>query len=232
MKKLFIIPIFLLVSGSHSIAMESLQNKQLVEAAATGNVSEIERLLAAGVHVDAQRYDDKLPTPLLFAVHNKHEDACKILLKHGANIDATYKTYGISIPLLTYAIKLTPDRIVRLLITYGPRFDVQTTSGKTPLVAAALRKNNPICTLIVDKCEEYRVAIKTLLLCLNHLRFDPNQSEKTRIALGELYRNFGKLIKPHCHYIPLSKLLAMKTDEGNTAYDIFPIDYLKPREKE
>jgi ankyrin repeat protein len=58
----------------------------LHEAAAKGDVAEIEKLIKAGEKPNIQ--DSKSRTPLIVAAYMKHADAVRALLKLGANADA------------------------------------------------------------------------------------------------------------------------------------------------
>jgi ankyrin repeat protein len=58
----------------------------LHEAAAKGDVAEIERLVQGGERIDIQ--DSRSRTPLIVAAYMKHPDAVRALLKLGANANA------------------------------------------------------------------------------------------------------------------------------------------------
>ena len=60
-------------------------------AASKGDASEVKRLLAAGAKVDARTTEQALTrdsTPLIVATRYKHFDVMRLLLDHGADIDA------------------------------------------------------------------------------------------------------------------------------------------------
>ena len=62
----------------------------LHRAASEGDISEVERLLAAGANVEA-RTTAKVPrssTPLIVATQSKRFDVMRLLLDHGADIGA------------------------------------------------------------------------------------------------------------------------------------------------
>jgi uncharacterized protein len=60
---------------------------QLVDAAASGDVAELNRLLDAGASVNANARDDW--NPLTIASREGHVEAVQILLKRGASINMT-----------------------------------------------------------------------------------------------------------------------------------------------
>ncbi len=62
----------------------------LHHAASKGDVSEVERLLAAGANVDARTTGGfaRNSTPLLIATRSLHFDVMRLLLDHGADIEA------------------------------------------------------------------------------------------------------------------------------------------------
>ena len=85
-----------------SKSLENIQNIDAVDedgltalhrAASKGDVSEVERLLAAGANVDAKTRAyvpviSRSSTPLIIAIRHEHIDVMRLLLDRGADIDA------------------------------------------------------------------------------------------------------------------------------------------------
>lgn len=81
------------------------EDQELTTAAASNDLQTMERLIAKGVSADAKGKDrfgnDGMPALVLAAVRG-HEDALKLLLKHGANLNATAPSGHTALELAIY----------------------------------------------------------------------------------------------------------------------------------
>jgi ankyrin repeat protein len=115
-------------------------------AAANGDVAEIERLVAAGERPDIQ--DAHSRTPLHVAVHRKHHDAARTLLRLGANPNAfDAERYDI----LTIAAVQNDVDMLKIALDGGanPR-NVTSPYDGTALIAAAHRGNVEVVRILIE----------------------------------------------------------------------------------
>ena len=82
-------------AGAGMASAEGGPARALLDAAAKGDVAQIEKSLAAGVKVDAR--DAQGRTPLLLATHNNRVEAARVLIGAGGTIAATEGT-DVSLP--------------------------------------------------------------------------------------------------------------------------------------
>jgi ankyrin repeat protein len=92
-------------------------------AAINGSASMIERLLKAGV--DANEIGADGETPLMTVAHGGHVDAAKVLLAHGASIDARELWHGQTALMWAAAQGHTP--MLRELISHGADVNAHST---------------------------------------------------------------------------------------------------------
>lgn len=133
------------------------QAQSLVQAAATGDIEAIDRLLAAGANVEAeapsavstsqmmaglaQLFPAGLPqlvmTPLHAAVVNKQRRAVERLLEGGADPNRVHARYGTSVHA---AVGAGNVELLQLLIDRGGHVNARNAQGQTPLqILAASR---------------------------------------------------------------------------------------------
>jgi ankyrin repeat protein len=105
----------------------------LMEAAYTGNLEEVRRLVLDGTPVDA--IDAEKHTPLMWAAFNGHTAVAEYLLDAGAELDAKDSSGRTA---LMYAVSGPFAETVGLLLKRGADVNVQgTLEGFTPLMTAA-----------------------------------------------------------------------------------------------
>jgi cytohesin len=134
----------------------------LLDAAKVGSVASAEKLLADGANIEARnreapgtdrQWADEF-TPLALAIARGDRAMVKMLLDHGADINAKTKPQdgfpGRDIVLWT-AVAQGHTEIVRLLVDNGARVDVTGSSGMTPLMLAARDNNVEIVRLLIQR---------------------------------------------------------------------------------
>ena len=136
--KTLVILVTLMSSITASLAAQTpvqltAEEQALMEAAFTGNLDEVERLVSEGAAVDV--FDPEHRTPMMFAAFNGHTPVVGYLLEKGAQVD-TKDISGRT--ALMYASSGPFAETVGLLLKRGAKVNVQgTLEGFTPLMTAA-----------------------------------------------------------------------------------------------
>ena len=129
--------LMLVVTGSWSVAGDS--EEAFWRAAKTGDVAVVQQQLNAGIDVNSKtKYG---AGALAYACDRGHTDVVRILLKSGADVNATDTFYGFS--AMDWAYSGGHHEIVRLLLAAGAGDAEKTlrnavTSGQQAMVAAVL----------------------------------------------------------------------------------------------
>jgi hypothetical protein len=125
---------------------------ELVQAAADGKVSEVERLVAAGANLDGEApmtlssvgnsplsarvlagRNIAFPvTPLVAAVSNKRVDVARRLLELGANVHTQARMFGSP---LHGAVSAGSPELVRMMLDAGADANEKNKQGQTPIGA-------------------------------------------------------------------------------------------------
>src|ERR1035438_406141 len=123
-----LVAILLLPSGHAAASQTSFEslNDALIQAAAQGDAAEVNRLLAAGAHLDAA--DRFGQTALLAAVQNNRTNIVKLLIKRGADLN------GVDGAALTLAADQGSLDIARLLLRKGANPENKDGAGDTALL--------------------------------------------------------------------------------------------------
>jgi hypothetical protein len=149
------------------------QATALVQAAARGDTSEIDRLLAEGVAINteapaplpggklmpalAQLFPGGLPqiamTPLLAAVVNKQPTAAQRLLDGGADPNLVHPHYGTPVHAATGAGVV---ELLQLLIEHGGDASARNAQGQTPLQMLAASRTG------LDRLLQMQAKIKSM----------------------------------------------------------------------
>jgi len=114
--------------NSRQIALAS----ELCDAAADGELGNVERLLAHGAEVNAKNSSGM--TPLHLAAGNGHKDVAELLLAHGAEVNAK-DNFG-NTPL--HCATIPETGVMQLLLAHGADVNAKEIYGFTPLHYQAL----------------------------------------------------------------------------------------------
>ncbi len=121
--------------------------ENLIQAAKSGNLELVEKLLQEGADID---YQDQIDwTALMYAViDTNNDDMAKLLLGKGANVNIT-DSEGISV----LAITILDDKFdfAQLLIDNNANLDSQDVGGATPLMDAVERNKVNFVELLLEK---------------------------------------------------------------------------------
>lgn len=111
-----------------------------------GKIDIVRLFIEAGMNVDANRGIPR-ETPLLLAVDRNNIAICKLLIRHGANVNVITPT-GLS-PLIFASQEGYAD-IVALLIQSGAKVNMAESPNMTPLVIAAQNGHLDVVRLLVN----------------------------------------------------------------------------------
>jgi hypothetical protein len=145
--------------GPQASATVDPQVQALVDAAHRGDVAEIEKLLAAGVPIDAQAPSPlpvneavqamgiempggmpKMPmSPLIAALSYKQHAATKLLLKRGADCNSPHAIFG---PPIHVAVGANDPELIRLLIDHGADVNALNFQRQTPLTILLMARQS------------------------------------------------------------------------------------------
>ncbi|MCC6003801.1 MAG: ankyrin repeat domain-containing protein [Thermofilum sp.] len=119
---------------------------ELFIAMVDGDTARVRKLLRKGANVNA-KYGDSDLTPLHWAAFLGHVDVVRLLLEHGAEVNARNK-YGET-PLHRAAAYGRADA-ARLLLEHGADVNARDEYGWTPLHVAALQGRADVARLLLE----------------------------------------------------------------------------------
>lgn len=114
-------------------------------AAGQGNLSEIQRLLNAGIEVDS-RDTEYHKTPLILAAQGGQTAAARLLLDNGADVNA----YDKCCTALHFAASEGFKDVAKLLLDRGANINSRDHCGGTPLMEAVCNNRAEIVKLLLD----------------------------------------------------------------------------------
>nr|XP_010965454.1 ankyrin repeat and MYND domain-containing protein 2 [Camelus bactrianus] len=123
----------------------SQEEKELLEVIAKGTVQEAGTLLASkNVHVNC--LDENGMTPLMHAAYKGKLDMCKLLLRHGADVNCHQHEHGYT-ALMFAALSGNKD-ITWVMLEAGAETDVVNSVGRTAAQMAAFVGQHDCVTII------------------------------------------------------------------------------------
>lgn len=124
------------------------QNNSLFQAAAAGDLSRLQQLLADQPQT-ANTFSDDGFTPLHLACAANHPEAVRLLIEKGADINAPARNEHQERPLHRAVASGNPD-LVLLLLEKGADINAPQSEGLTPLHEAARQGNEAIIKLLLE----------------------------------------------------------------------------------
>lgn len=131
----------------------------LVEAAETGNVQLLNRMLAAGVSVDAHTTGMMPVTALMMAAYKGHADCVAALLKGGATVNL--QTGNTAWSALMLAAEGGHTECMRLLSEAGADLNLQNSWGGTALMLAAMEGNADCVKFLLERGADAAIRSKS-----------------------------------------------------------------------
>ncbi|OXB76947.1 UNVERIFIED_CONTAM: hypothetical protein H355_012441 [Colinus virginianus] len=123
----------------------SPEEKDLLAVIATGNIEEAGRLLGSkNVHVNC--LDEHGMTPLMHAAYKGKVDMCKLLLRHGADVNCNEHEHGYT--ALMFAGLSGNKEITWMMLEAGAETDVVNSVGRTAAQMAAFVGQHDCVTII------------------------------------------------------------------------------------
>lgn len=133
---------------------------QLIEAAKSGNLDEVQRLVEKGAEINAQNKCGW--TALICAAQNNHTKAIQLLIALGADIEIK-DVFG-STALMRAAIDGAAEA-TKLLIKLGADIHTKDNNGNASLMWTAYWEKQPCCELLVEAMIAQEKATLCFLLC-------------------------------------------------------------------
>ena len=115
-------------------------NANLISAAFSGNLSEVERLLKIGANVNAKRKDGL--TALMGASIEGHREMVELLVAKGASINEETTLFGKNSTACSLASRAGHQEIVELLIRLGANF--RESEVTSPLMGGGTKTTSPL----------------------------------------------------------------------------------------
>ncbi|CAG8575710.1 23410_t:CDS:2, partial [Racocetra persica] len=120
----------------------SIHNASLI-----GNISQVKSIISKKGSAITNQIDATGYTPLHYSARSGNLEICRLLLEHGANVNAVTPELS-STPLHRAAI-INNSEMVNLLLSYGANPKLKDSDGHTPLDKA--RKNGSEDVVLILK---------------------------------------------------------------------------------
>ena len=123
------------------------QAQQLIDAASSGKLVDVQKLLTWGVHVDAE--NNGRSTPLIKAVSGNHPDIARVLIAKGANVNHT--NFYLNTPLIM-ACYHGHLELAKMLLAAGASPDAKDKDGTA--LDNARKRNEPACVALLEEWQD------------------------------------------------------------------------------
>ena len=224
----FFTPLFVFAAFSGGLALAqkvetedaSRQRFKMLEAAETGDLSAINRLIVVGTKVDVT--DESLRTPLYMAVEKNRLEAVKLLLAEGASVNAQAR--DLDTPWLLAGALGRAD-ILRLMIPHGPNLAIRNRFGGTALIPACEKGHLEAVRVLLDTAIDLDHINNLGWTCLIEIAYlsdgGPRVQDITRMVLQaganpNIADKRGKTALAHAEARKLTALAAILRAHGAT----------------
>jgi ankyrin repeat protein len=132
----------------HGPMAATLRNPRsnLIDAASTGRADDVERLIRGGADANSET---SIGRPVLICASEAgYAEVVRILLEHGATVDAKEPTTEFT--ALIYASKEGHTETVRALLAKGADINVEDVFGKSPLIHALFGDHLETAKVLLD----------------------------------------------------------------------------------
>jgi ankyrin repeat protein len=144
-------------------ATNATNSQKLIEAANSGNTTEVTKLIEAGANINIQ--DNTGATPLFRASFNGHLDTIKVLISWGADINIQDND-GLT-PIWT-AIENGHTDVVKYLLLSRADINIPSNDGYTPFLVASENGNSDIVLALLKYIGERNARNIDIERIINH----------------------------------------------------------------
>ena len=137
----------LAAAGADLNARDSLGAAPLHDAVWGGRLSMVELLVKLGAQVDI-KHQEAGSTPLHYAAIKNEVEIGRLLIEHGANVQAVNGTGDMALHI---AASRGYDDFVTLLLDHKAPIEARDRSGSTPLAEAAWKGFRETCGILLDR---------------------------------------------------------------------------------
>lgn len=128
------------------------------EAAAFGRASRLRAILEADPAQAHARFDGF--TPLHLAIFGRQPESCRVLIEHGADLDARSDGEIARVPPLGTAAFVRSTELARLLLDAGADVNGQGEGGFTALHSAAQNDDLELARLLLERGADPAIATR------------------------------------------------------------------------
>jgi ankyrin repeat protein len=128
----------------------------IFEAAAFGRTARLGQILDANPDQAVARHDGF--TPLHLAIFGGSPEACRLLIQHGADVDAVSDGNIAQVPPLGTAAFIRSVELARLLLDAGAEVNASGPGGFTALHTAAENDDVELCGLLLGRGADPAIA--------------------------------------------------------------------------
>ena len=195
-----------LIKNGAKMDIRYRDNTNLLFLAVEGNHVEIAKILLEFKQIKSKiDFKHKVTgfTPLHHAVHHCNIEMAKLLLDHGANVNARNEKAFTSALHSACALKL-PLEFVKLLVEKGAEIDLQHSDGGTPMMLALAAKNVEVVKYLLENganpnnhTKERNGKIYPLHMILDQDKF-LNQDKLLDMAIFKLLIKHGAKLETKC----------------------------------
>jgi uncharacterized protein len=160
---------------------ESVDSEELIDAAKSGDVREVERLIRSGVHLNISRDDDDGWSALVMASYWNHPEVVKLLIRSGA--DLNIRGDGGKTALIFASRFNNIEVVVKLLIKGGADLNIRSDGGRTALIWASSRNRIEVVKVLLENFADECILDNKGWSFYDHL------NDRNKEIIRELYPN-------------------------------------------